>query len=215
MPLPMVHMFVTETIFREKGMDINAAFLLGSISPDAIHMRENTTRADKQKTHFGMGKDSTVEDIFLNNMRPYFDPYHSSEQWFWFAKGYMSHVITDLFWQNTVYRDFKQKIDVETIENERSLYYMDTDQIDFNFYKIEPWRPRLWETLHTAAAVDVPGILTAQEIEKWKMRTLHWFNDSAKDPCIKPIYISEEIVRKFVQETSRQVIEMFERAGYL
>jgi hypothetical protein len=215
MPLPMVHLFVTERIFKEKGIDINADFLLGSISPDAIHMRENTTRVDKQRTHFGMGENSTVEDIFHNNMRPFFDPLRENEQWFWFAKGYMSHVITDLFWQQTVFRDFKSKISGEQINNERSLYYMDTDQIDFNFYKKEPWRPSFWEVLGMSTAVDIPDILSAEEIEKWKMRTLHWFNDTAKEPRIEPAYITEEIVRQFVEDTSRQLIRLYEQAEYL
>jgi hypothetical protein len=137
MPLPMVHMSITVNIFRNKGLEVDPQFLLGSISPDAIHMRENTTREDKGKTHFYMQKYTSVEDLFENELRPFFDPLRSDDQRFMFAKGYISHVLTDLLWLHTVYGNFRKKITEDHIEDDRTLYYMETDQIDFNLFKNE------------------------------------------------------------------------------
>lgn len=51
MPLPMVHLAIAVQAHKLISSEPTPAFLLGSIAPDAIHMRPNTTRNDKQKTH--------------------------------------------------------------------------------------------------------------------------------------------------------------------
>ncbi|CAM4161634.1 zinc dependent phospholipase C family protein [Paenibacillus alkaliterrae] len=215
MPLPMVHISIAEKIFRHKGMEINADFLLGSIAPDAIHMREHTTREDKRRTHFGMNEESNVEDLFQIKLRLFFDSYHTDKQQYWFAKGYIAHVLTDLIWLHTVYRDFRTSIADNPMADERSVYYAETDQVDFNLFQNEPWRPEMWDILSNAVSVGVPGMLSAEEVEKWKARTLLWFTDSSKEPGVKPEYITEEKVQLFIRDTSNQLVSLFERNGYL
>jgi hypothetical protein len=51
MPLPMVHLAIAVRAHELMGSEPTPAFLLGSIAPDAIHMRPNATRDDKRKTH--------------------------------------------------------------------------------------------------------------------------------------------------------------------
>ncbi|MCP1135166.1 hypothetical protein NKT34_17850 [Paenibacillus polysaccharolyticus] len=53
MPLPMVHLSVAHQLANTlpEPLDLGA-FYLGNIAPDAIHIREGTTREDKQYTHF-------------------------------------------------------------------------------------------------------------------------------------------------------------------
>ncbi|SED08649.1 zinc dependent phospholipase C family protein [Paenibacillus sp. GP183] len=213
MPLPMVHMSITADIFKQRGTEIDPKFLLGSISPDAIHMRENTNRADKIRTHFDFNEDYTVEDFF-NKMRPFVDLFPADPQWIMFARGYISHVLTDLIWSHTVYSDFQRKIANEQIENVRTLYYMETDQIDFNLFRLEPWRPQAWESLENCPSISVDDILTEEEVEKWKHRTLDWYTDTSKEPCIEPKYITEDSVRSFIKDTSRRLTRLFEGTGY-
>jgi hypothetical protein len=59
MPWPMVHFAIAEKLFDHEPLP---EFLLGSIAPDAIHMRENTTRQDKNKTHLCRA-DGTMPDL--------------------------------------------------------------------------------------------------------------------------------------------------------
>ncbi|MDQ8734389.1 zinc dependent phospholipase C family protein [Paenibacillus sp. LHD-38] len=215
MPLPMVHMFVTETMFKEKNLEVNAHFLLGSISPDAIHMRENTNREDKRKTHFHLEEDMTVEHIFQSRLLPFIESCRNDAERYWFAKGYAAHVLTDLIWTQTVYQDFTRKITEEQIGNARQLYYSDTDQIDFNFYKNESWRPQYWKLLENSKSFEVLEMIQAEETEKWKIRILHWFGDNAKEPGIEPRYITEKQVRQFVQDTSCRLVNLYEHASFL
>ncbi|MDQ6420474.1 zinc dependent phospholipase C family protein [Paenibacillus sp. LHD-117] len=214
MPLPLVHMCITERIFKQKGMEVNPQFLLGSISPDAIHMRENSTREDKNKTHFDIKEDYTVNDFFQYKMRPFIDECLEDNQWTMFAKGYVSHVLTDLIWTHTIYADFKQETASQQIEDIRTLYYAETDQIDFNLFRKEPWRPQAWEGLQNCPPVFVPNLLTKEEVEKWKQRILDWHTHPEKEPCIEPKFITEKNVRIFIQDASSQLINLFEQAEY-
>ena len=213
MPLPMVHMCITEHIFKQKRMEMNPHFLLGSISPDAIHMREHTTREDKNKTHFNIKEGYTVNEFFQYKMRHFVDDSPKDDAWAMFAKGYVSHVLTDLIWTHTIYADFKKEITSEQIEDVRTLYYAETDQIDFILYRNEPWRPQAWEALTYCPAVSVPNLLTQDEVEKWKQRVLHWYTPE-KEPCIGPKFIHEKNVRSFIQDASSQLIDLFEQAEY-
>ncbi len=215
MPLPMVHMTISENIFRQKGVELDPAFLLGSISPDAIHMRENTTRADKKKTHFEFSEEYTVEDFFHNKMVQFVDSVPGDQQWSMFAKGYISHVLTDLIWTQTVYRDFETQIANKQIENVRTLYYMETDQIDFNLYRNESWRTKAWESLYTCPSMSVLDMLTEVEVENWKHRVLGWYTDSSKEPCIQTKYITDNSVHNFIKETSVRLLSLFKQVGYL
>ncbi|RAP75871.1 zinc dependent phospholipase C family protein [Paenibacillus montanisoli] len=210
MPLPLVHMTITDRMFRQKGMEVNAPFLLGCISPDAIHMRENTTREDKNRTHFDIKEGCTVNELF-QRMRPFIDE-HDGGQWNMFALGYVSHVLTDLIWTHTIYDDFKRKATADHIEDLRTLYYAETDQIDFNLYRNEPWRPQAWEALQNCAPPTVSSLLSKEEVEKWKKRILEWHTQLEKEPCIEPKYITEENVRSFIEDTSVQLVRLFEQA---
>lgn len=215
MPLPMVHLSIAESMLRQKGLDINASFLLGSIAPDAIHMREHSTREDKDRTHFYLKGDTVLVDVFKNKLMPYFEPFRFDEQRFWFARGYTAHVLTDLMWHQSVYRDFQSSIAQQQIKNERALYDMETDQVDFHLYKNEAWRPHVWELLDQSVSMDASGLLTAEEVQNWKTRTLCWFTDLAKEPGIEPTYITGGVVHQFIQHTSRQLISLFEQVDYL
>ncbi len=51
MPLPMVHLAVAVQLAARHDQFPSPAFLLGSLSPDAIHMRPDSVGDDKEKTH--------------------------------------------------------------------------------------------------------------------------------------------------------------------
>lgn len=51
MPLPMVHLAVVVNMQRNEARDLSPNLLLGSIAPDAIHMRRDTGHHDKLCVH--------------------------------------------------------------------------------------------------------------------------------------------------------------------
>jgi hypothetical protein len=215
MPLPMVHLSIAQRMIQRAGIEEQGAFLLGNISPDAIHMRENAEREDKWKTHFYV-KEATDTDRFIREtIIPFLNGFPAGHAAAWFARGYAAHVLTDLMWLHSVFSEFRSQTEQAHIEDHRTLYYQETDQIDFNFFHYEPWRPAVWSHLEQTPSIDVPSILSSMEVEKWKIRTLRWFTEISKEPKIEPQYITEKKVRNFIEQTADRLLVWFEREKYI
>jgi hypothetical protein len=215
MPLPMVHLSIAQRMIQKAGIEEQGAFLLGNISPDAIHMRENAEREDKWKTHFHVQGAAEADPFIQERIIPFLNGFSGGEEAAWFAKGYAAHVLTDLMWLLSIFSEFRSQTEQAQIEDHRTLYYQETDQIDFNFYYHEPWRPAVWNRLEQTPPIEVPAILTSVEVEKWKWRTLNWFTEISKEPKIEPKYITEEKVRSFIEQTADQLLVLFERHKYI
>lgn len=120
--------------------------------------------------------------------------------------------MTDIIWHDTFYTGFKQKYeqDPAPIQDETWAYYNDTDQLDFLLYHEMAWRPRVWELLKTAKAVDVNGILSSEEVDAWRNHTMRWL-DKGESHHKNPIrYISKADVMEFIQlagETIRRDLD--------
>ena len=92
----------------------------------------------------------------------------------------------------------------------RALYYDETDRLDFDLYDEQPWRPAVWELLRAARAADVglagePPLLTADEIDAWRARTLGWFDAHRDKADYEPRFITRELVWPFIPRTAAQI----------
>ena len=120
---------------------------------------------------------------------------------FEFAQGYAAHLLTDQLWRKTVFASFKERRPQEmSAQQERSLYYDEADQIDFDLYYDMPWQPEVWRRLAAAQAHDFADLLTGEEIRGWQERTLNWFDKLKEEPKIEPVYLTLEIVHNFVEQ---------------
>jgi hypothetical protein len=196
MPLPMVHLAVAVRTHELIGSEPTPAFLLGSIAPDAIHMRPNTTHSDKQRTHL-LSDASDPEDRHIG---PFLDRYRArGPEALDFAEGYVAHILADRAWTETVPKLLRRQLPAAMPHAERrSLYYQESDQIDFDLYHKMPWRPAVWRLLAQARPIDFEPLLTANEIARWRDRTLDWFESLKQEPMIEPAYITAALVQAFV-----------------
>lgn len=111
-----------------------------------------------------------------------------------FQLGYLIHVLTDLFWENTILRTFSERYeaDTEAIQDRRMAYYNDTDQLDFVFYNRVNWRPEVWRLLEQARGFPIADAVSQKEVAVWKNRTLNWYL-SGKSEHGNPVkYLSYE-----------------------
>jgi hypothetical protein len=95
---------------------------LGSIAPDAIQIREHTTRQDKGKIHL-CKEDGTLPglQVFNDFCKEHLNKDdHGYNQ---FILGYVSHIYTDLRWTETVWADF-----VDTQYSERIVKNLRDDK---------------------------------------------------------------------------------------
>jgi hypothetical protein len=232
MPLPMIHLAVAVDMFD--GGEVPAPFLLGSISPDAIHMRKGTAREDKKRTHLNV--DASYEDF--DSLKAMYLQYlnggpsdaaegessldsgghtgeHASGQaggqalddWRWFVRGYFAHLLTDYHWHGSVYAQFKERTIGDGLEQSARdrAYYRDTDQIDFNLYRGKSWKDGVWPGLVQVRQLAFEPFLTADEINYWRYRVVHWFDLLSEEPFIEPIYITEQVAEAFVADSAAKV----------
>lgn len=198
MPLPMIHLAIAVELGTHDPLYMSPAFLLGSIAPDAIHMRPDATRDDKRSTHLikhpgGFPQDDEIQAL-LQGETPVFE------------MGYAAHILTDSLWRQTILETFKSRIpDKLDQAAHRTLYYQDTDQIDFDLYHQAAWRAEVWDKLAQAEAVDFPPLLTGAEIDGWRDRTLRWFTELKQEPGITPQYITGPMVQDFISAAAEHV----------
>jgi hypothetical protein len=192
----MVHLAVAVRTLELIGSEPTSAFLLGSIAPDAIHMRPNTTRSDKQKTHL-LSDASGLKDRHIRRLLDCYRARGSAA--LDFAEGYVAHILVDRAWTETVLESLRRQLPAAMPHAERrSLYYQESDQIDFDLYHQMPWRPAVWGLLAQAQPIDFEPLLTGDEIARWRDRTLDWFESLKQEPMIEPAYITAALVQTFV-----------------
>ncbi len=203
MPLPMVHLAVAVRLHEPRGAEPSPAFLLGSIAPDAIHTRPGAGREEKRGTHL-LDRPATGDRDPIAELRAGYRG--ADDDLRNFADGYAAHLLTDRLWNALLERDYKPRLspDLDPAER-RALYYRETDQLDFNLYHRSPWRPRVWALLGQARPPDFTPLLAAEEIARWRDRTLAWFETPEKEPRITPVYLTDAAIHAFIERATEAV----------
>ncbi|GGH54661.1 hypothetical protein GCM10008014_23570 [Paenibacillus silvae] len=214
MPLPMVHLRIAQQLADALPESLErGAFYLGNIAPDAIHMREGTTREDKQHTHFDPEKENHYTDRLQKLYHGYIGE-RTDEGWRSFVKGYFMHVMTDYYWFRSVHPEFVEQVreydkregTTRTKEELSRLYYQETGQVDFHLFRTASWSVDTWSILNAASGYDMRDRLTAEEISRWRHHTYSFFH--GQEPGIIPLFLTEEIVQAFAAATVPRLFEL-------
>lgn len=207
MPLPMVHLAVAVQIHRLEGSSPSPDFLLGSIAPDAIHMRPYSGRDDKQRVHLSEVH-AEVHDSHHEGARLLLAQHGSDEDSpMGFAEGYVAHILTDRLWVKAVLDPFRKSIPpLLSTQEQRALYYLETDQIDFDLYHQMSWRLEVWSKLAAVQPTDFALLMTAGEIGQWRDRTLIWFEELKQEPMIEPVHITGADVQVFIDQAAEEIM---------
>lgn len=212
MPWPMVHFAVAERLFGDR---VTPAFVLGSIAPDAIHMRNGTTRDDKRVTHLYQGKFRPDRGRLERFAAEQTSGCHDVRR-LDFIRGYAAHIWTDVLWVDQIYMVVKNSLLNEGASDEevKTAYNLESAQLDFYFYNRAEWRGLLFAKLKEARAEDLSPLLTAPEIDKWRSRTLHWFDSPSKEPHIELRFLTEDRIERFVADAARDIGEMLRSGSF-
>jgi hypothetical protein len=199
MALPIVHLLVANDVLRNNNLHIKQEldYLLGSIAPDAIHMRVDSTREDKHKTHMGINELLTTEFDFQSFIKRY--AFGSNLD---FMLGYLVHLKTDLLWREQFIKPIKQA----NITNYKEIYYSDSDQIDELLF-LKKGNAPVWKSVALGQAYEVEDLLSKEEVYAWRERILHFFDE--KRVYEMPIsYITEDKVQSFIKSCSNTCISL-------
>jgi hypothetical protein len=202
----MVYLSVAVALSEKAGRFPSADFLLGSLAPDAIHMRPGSQKCDKEHVHL-IDLGASPQGL-LQLFRTEYGLAESQPDGF--AGGYLAHLLTDRLWWQTIIAPFRAKFPPDFPEPDfRKLYYRDTDRIDFDLYRQMPWQAQAWSSLESASAADFPPFLTATEILQWRDRTLHWFDDPIHTALGEPVYLTLLKTQTFILQAVAEIASLF------
>jgi hypothetical protein len=198
MALPMVHLSVAHHLVCSCGYRPIPAFYLGSIAPDAIHMRPGTGGEDKRAVH--LAQDGSID---LGQVQQLITGCWQTSGDVAFAEGYCVHLLTDLYWADQFVRPLRTGLDGTLPERElRALYYDECDKIDLELYDQQPWRNDVWALLQSATASDFAGLLAQKEVEMWRDRVLRWFEENRHKGDYQCRHVTKAMVSGFVGDAS-------------
>lgn len=204
MPLPMVHLWVAVRLAEREKRSPSPEFLLGSIAPDAVHMRTGFEQVHKRESHLDHPPDTPDHARVKEFVARYGHGDRTREELAQFAFGYAAHILTDRLWALRAWRPYAARNAHMIQEELKARYYRETDQVDFILYDRAEWRGSVWQALARAKALDVE-LVAPSEVDQWRQRTLHWFDDRTKEPGIVPQEFTYEFVAGFVEEATLEV----------
>lgn len=199
MPLPMVHLAVADLLVQNGFLmpEDPSAYYLGSIAPDAIHMRENPQKDAKQISHLNARDPENIGNIaaFIRD----FPRYEAGGASYDFLLGYAVHLLTDVYWKEGFFNGFcsRYEADPQPAQDRSAAYYNDTDVADISLYNTLPRRKELWALLRAARGCDLPGLVSGEEVDRWNARTLDWYDVPRSYLPVR--YATEASIRDYIQ----------------
>lgn len=109
----MVHPAVAVRVKDKLKIEDDGAFYLGSIAPDAIHMREGASAEDKFRSHIGMRGNLFENEQNVRALMGRSD----------FLTGYAVHLVTDMYWSHEVGTAFKARFKVRFPDADHAPVY--------------------------------------------------------------------------------------------
>ena len=210
MAQPMMHLLIADEIYTEKSSSIHSYgdFLLGSIAPDAVHVKENYTREIKDISHYKFDSKSHI-----SYFDTFFDEYYTSENKD-FVVGYLVHLLSDMIWYHSVRVPFKEEFQKAPLQNMsmNEAYYADCEQIEQLMY-FEKNASRIIETINRGQAYSVEGLIDAEDVKAWKEKLIFDYNNR-KNISSQTKYISEQHIRDYIENCAKECTEYLSRLPY-
>ena len=203
----MVHLTIGYKLLnRCPDIKDKGAFLLGTVSPDAISFRPGCKRSDKEKTHFYVGDEGwgrytnheELENNFIISIKKYVGTVDKD-----FLFGYTSHVITDIEHGRQFWTPTRLTGDDDYI----NAYIRDCGEIDSILLADIENVDELWTVLENANKHCLPDIYTVEDNASMlnKMKTELYYNRPI-DPEYAPRVLTMPRMLQFMDEVVGKVI---------
>ena len=212
MAFPLTHLFVALNMVDEHGIEGSADFLLGSIAPDAVHYRKSFKGAGmaeigraKKHTHLCPISDEawgsvTDNEGWLGCVKVFL------EKKTYFRMGYATHVLTDIYNNQTMWSDFRTNHPLEAKKGYKSVYYDDLRHIDFLLANNSDAIKRICEKLTRADAIGIDGLVSSDEVEAIKQSMICEYGAPSKISSFNKFYetkiVSYDEMLIFVKEAA-------------
>ena len=203
MPFPMVHIFAAHELAEPLKIDALPQFYLGILAPDAYWSRKENNPEGRKITHLAEGDEAGMRNRVLQFIHE-----HKNNNRKWFYTGYGIHILTDILWENLVYKPFRENYSHgKTFSDSRPTYMSDMKMIDLWLYRNCNFRNDVWALLSSAECFDT-GLVTAREIEAERDLTLVWYDRKADQETGGYLYINPEKITDFIQKASVEIYRL-------
>ena len=188
MAFPITHLIIAKKMLEDNHIQDAESFLLGSIAPDAVHFRESFVGASmatigqaKKITHLCPVSDEkwgsvTDNDGWLSLVQTFL----SQDAKTAFRLGYATHVLTDIYNNKTIWKDFWTNHPIEAKKGYKSAYYEDLKIIDALLNENRPVMLDICETLSSAKPDRIDGLVSPGEVEAIKQSIILQYGQSSQ-----------------------------------
>lgn len=200
MPLPAIHLFISNSIAPRFPIHDKSKYLLGSLAPDAIHAREKSTKDEKRELHFT----SNLPEI-ESRINTTFDFYNKNENNSYdFILGYVIHVLVDHLWSHLLARYYlKGNCEEKNKDKIKCNYYSEVENIDF-YYLEKIQNLEIIKELRNANGEGICN-LTQSEVETWKDLVLDSFLKYPLYEDSQNAYFTMNKINEFVKICIREI----------
>lgn len=200
MALPMVHLLAAQIWAQDKPeLKSNPDYYLGTISPDAIHIRDGNDKSHKNEIHLNNWRSPDPDRVFQ-----YWKEHHTP-----FDIGYGVHLLIDGQWAVR----FRERLKGMLLPDGRpnpDIYYNDTCVTDFRFYNESGETQFLMDMVRQGNAPESHPMLTKHEFDEWQKEIFAFY----QRPCPKndPVrFVTMEYVEAFLRECMKMIDDTYGR----
>ena len=176
MSFQMVHMEIAYRVAKMTGIKERAAFILGSVLPDSVHMRDGYSIEQKIRSHLfeGCGPWGAPEDYdrWNSNIREFWDEYGkcaASLEERMTAAGIVVHCLTDVRNDIDIWNGTKdQFVPPEEPARFKEDFYREARTVDRWLYQNSRNTEEIMSLLEASPEMDMFGFYTSEDIRRMK-----------------------------------------------
>lgn len=204
MPFPMTHLCVARSIALAARPQNPAQFMLGATAPDAVHERPNFTARDKYVSHLCVGERpwGEIQDngAWRANVLAFLAGHPDDD----FYRGYCAHILTDALWNERFYQPLKAAHPEEFAGRWSSPFHKACSDVDVRLYEASG-DEGIWALLRAARPLDVPGRVTAAEIEAERQGLLAKYQSETLTGVQVQSAVTLPAVQDFIAEAAASI----------
>lgn len=169
MPFAMIHLKIADKILKaHPDIECKGDFLLGNLSPDAVHYRQPYNSSMKFNSHLCVGDEKwgsiTNNDQWLDNVIE-FNRKHSQSPQKDFILGYCCHVIADIQNNIKIWTPFKERILINNTPHLGKQYHEESEATD-NVLFYEEASQAIIKTLVHGKGIEMINLVSKDEINQ-------------------------------------------------
>ena len=200
MALPMVHLLAAWKWAQDKPeLRNNPDYYLGTLSPDAIHIRDGNDKSHKNEIHLNNWRSPDPDRVFA-----YWRVHNAP-----FDIGYGVHLLIDGQWAQR----FRSRLTGMLLPGGRpdpEIYYNDTIITDFRLYGESELTPFLMDMVGRGKAPENHPLLTKDEFDQWQLDVRKFYErDCPKSDPVR--FVTMEYVEAFLDECNELIDQTYRR----